>query len=79
MEEEEEEEEGDMDAAMDERDECFSYPCPDVDLDYEFSAPRFYDFTRFETPDELREAEAWFETAHSYPPSRKGPSAHFLF
>ncbi|CAN6480290.1 unnamed protein product [Victoria cruziana] len=69
MEEEEEEEEGDMDAEMDERDECFSYPCPDVDLDYEFSAPRFYDFTRFETPDELREAEAWFETAHSYPPS----------
>ncbi|XP_049935409.1 protein TPX2-like isoform X3 [Nymphaea colorata] len=68
-EEEEEEEEGVMDTTIDERDECFSSPCWEVDLDYEFSAPRFYDFTRLETRDESREAEAWFETADSYPPS----------
>lgn len=41
----------------------------EIDLDYEFNAPRFFDFTRPETPAEAHEAELWFQTAASYPPS----------
>ncbi|KAF7828347.1 protein TPX2-like isoform X1 [Senna tora] len=41
----------------------------EIDLDYEFDAARFFDFTRQETPAEARQAERWFETAGSYPPS----------
>ncbi|XP_035550217.1 protein TPX2-like isoform X3 [Juglans regia] len=40
-----------------------------IDLDYEFDASRFYDFTLPETDTEAREAERWFESAKSYPPS----------
>lgn len=43
----------------------------EIDLDYEFEAARFFDFTREETEEEVCEAEFWFETAKSYPPSRK--------
>lgn len=43
----------------------------EIDLDYEFDASRFYDFTLPETDTEAREAERWFESAKSYPPSRK--------
>ena len=43
----------------------------EIDLDYEFDAARFFDFCRPETPAEAREAESWFETAGSYPPSRQ--------
>ena len=50
------------------------YASDEIDLDYEFDAARFYDFTRSETDSEDREAERWFESAGNYPPSRK----HFL-
>jgi hypothetical protein len=43
----------------------------EIDFDYEFDAPRSYDFTWPETDLEAREAERWFESAQSYPPSRK--------
>lgn len=42
----------------------------EIDLDYEFDAPRYFDFGREETPAEARAAELWFDTAGSYPPSR---------
>ncbi|OMO80953.1 hypothetical protein COLO4_23829 [Corchorus olitorius] len=41
----------------------------EIDLDYEFDAARFFDFTREESPAEAREAELWFEAAPSCPPS----------
>lgn len=41
----------------------------DVDWDYEFDAPRFYDFNRTETESEAGEAEHWFQFAGSYAPS----------
>lgn len=44
--------------------------CVEVDLDYEFDAARFFDFCRAESDMEFREAELWFESAGSYPPSR---------
>lgn len=43
----------------------------EIDLDYEYDAARYFDFTREETPAEAREAECWFESAKSYPPSRE--------
>ncbi|KAH7692462.1 TPX2 protein [Dioscorea alata] len=43
--------------------------CVEVDLDYEFDAARFFDFCRAESDVEFREAELWFESAGSYPPS----------
>ncbi|MBA0644660.1 hypothetical protein Goklo_028790 [Gossypium klotzschianum] len=41
----------------------------EVDLDYEFDAAQFFDFTREESPSEASDAERWFESAPSYPPS----------
>ncbi|XP_059451707.1 protein TPX2-like isoform X2 [Corylus avellana] len=41
----------------------------EIDFDYEFDAPRSYDFTWPETDLEAGEAERWFESAQSYPPS----------
>ncbi|KAM5557159.1 protein TPX2-like [Rosa sericea] len=41
----------------------------EIDMDYEFDAPRFYDFTRLETDWEAEEAEDWFRYAGSYPSS----------
>lgn len=41
----------------------------EIDLDYEFDAARFFDFTRPESISETDEAERWFESAGSYPPS----------
>ncbi|KAL2321615.1 hypothetical protein Fmac_025994 [Flemingia macrophylla] len=41
----------------------------EIDLDYEFDAARFFDFTRPETPAEAHVAELWFQNAASYPPS----------
>lgn len=43
----------------------------EIDLDYEFDAARFNDFTRPETYLEAREAELWFGSAPNHPPSRK--------
>lgn len=47
----------------------------EIDFDYEFDAPRFYDFTEIELDWEAREADRWFDTAGGYLPSRK----YFLF
>ncbi|TKY45056.1 TPX2 protein [Spatholobus suberectus] len=41
----------------------------EIDVDYEFDAPQFCDFTRQETFWDASEAEQWFEFAASYPPS----------
>ncbi|KAM7258566.1 hypothetical protein ACFE04_014307 [Oxalis oulophora] len=41
----------------------------EVDLGYEFDAVRFYDFTLPESLEEALNAEQWFKTASSYPPS----------
>lgn len=43
----------------------------EIDLDYEFDAARFFDFCVQESAAEARQAELWFETAGSYPPSRQ--------
>lgn len=57
--------------SIEEGERCF-------DLDYEFDAPRCFDFNHLETDCEAKEAELWFESAGSYPPSRK-PFHVFLF
>ncbi|XP_010422156.1 PREDICTED: protein TPX2-like isoform X2 [Camelina sativa] len=43
----------------------------EIDMEYEFDAARWFDFTREELALESRAAELWFETAQSYPPSLK--------
>ncbi|MED6171384.1 hypothetical protein PIB30_040246 [Stylosanthes scabra] len=58
--EEEEEEEGEIEHV---------FVAHEIDLDYEFDAPRFFDFTRPETPAEAQRAELWFQTAPTYPQS----------
>lgn len=40
-------------------------PAFKVDLEYEFSAPHYYDFERGETEEEAQRAEQWFEYATS--------------
>ncbi|XP_020580479.1 protein TPX2 isoform X2 [Phalaenopsis equestris] len=40
-----------------------------VDENYEFSAPRFFDFLNKETEEQIHKAEQWFETCRSYAPS----------
>ncbi|PSS05697.1 hypothetical protein CEY00_Acc18966 [Actinidia chinensis var. chinensis] len=40
-----------------------------IDEAYEFSAPRFFDFTNGESEEDTRKAELWFETTLSYAPS----------
>ncbi|KAL7111537.1 hypothetical protein ACP275_05G094900 [Erythranthe tilingii] len=50
-------------------DDCTSFTVYEVDLDYEFDAARFFDFSRAESPLELRLAEFWFISAGSYPDS----------
>lgn len=46
----------------------------EIDLDYEFDAVRFFDLSREETFAEAWEAQLWFESAGSYPPSRTNPN-----
>ncbi|XP_045792475.1 protein TPX2-like isoform X2 [Trifolium pratense] len=41
----------------------------EIDLDYEFDAARFFDFTRPESSFESHQAQLWFQTAPNYPPS----------
>ncbi|XP_020531479.1 protein TPX2 isoform X2 [Amborella trichopoda] len=41
----------------------------EIDLDYEYSAPHYFDFVGRETPSEAEEAELWFETVGSCPPA----------
>ncbi|XP_031496628.1 protein TPX2-like [Nymphaea colorata] len=59
--------EDEMDEMMGEGEEGLS--SLQIDLEYEYSAPRFYDFTGMETADDSREAEAWFDSAGSDPDS----------
>ncbi|KAH9315607.1 hypothetical protein KI387_024234 [Taxus chinensis] len=40
-----------------------------VDEKYEFCAPRYFDFSRKETTDEIAQAESWFQTLEGYLPS----------
>ncbi|KAI3744942.1 hypothetical protein L1987_58040 [Smallanthus sonchifolius] len=40
-----------------------------IDADYEFCAPKFFDFIEGETEDQIREAQLWFDTAITYAPS----------
>ncbi|XP_041006375.1 protein TPX2 isoform X2 [Juglans microcarpa x Juglans regia] len=40
-----------------------------IDETYEFSAPRFYDFIKGETEEEVIKAELWFDSALTYAPS----------
>nr|KYP67225.1 hypothetical protein KK1_013549 [Cajanus cajan] len=40
-----------------------------IDFDYEFDAVRFFDFSAQESPAQARQAELWFQSAGSYPPS----------
>lgn len=46
-----------------------------IDEDYEFSAPKFFDFIEGETEEEMIKAQLWFDSALSYAPSRM--SIHF--
>ncbi|CAN0902612.1 hypothetical protein LINGRAHAP2_LOCUS22070, partial [Linum grandiflorum] len=41
----------------------------EFDLDYEFDAPKFHDFTRREDDSEAVEADRWLDAASGYPPS----------
>nr|VDC58801.1 unnamed protein product [Brassica rapa] len=50
---------------------CFSLE--EFDIDFEFDAPRFYDFSRPELDSETDEIEFWFESAGNYPPSPFSP------
>lgn len=56
---------------MEEDDSFDAFQALEIDLDYEFDASRYFDFSRAESLSEVREAESWFESAGSYPPSRK--------
>ncbi|XP_024984991.1 protein TPX2 isoform X2 [Cynara cardunculus var. scolymus] len=47
----------------------FTFTAVEIDLDYEFEAARFFDFKREESLEEAREAEMWFDSVESYPPS----------
>ncbi|KAD5508311.1 hypothetical protein E3N88_16014 [Mikania micrantha] len=47
----------------------FTFTAVEIDIDYEFDAVRFFDFTRTESIDDAREAEMWFDSVGSYPPS----------
>ncbi|XP_010277432.1 PREDICTED: protein TPX2 isoform X3 [Nelumbo nucifera] len=52
-----------------EMEDILEFVVVEIDLDYEFDASRYFDFSRDETLEETRQAELWFETAGSYPPS----------
>ncbi|KAK6947671.1 TPX2 central domain [Dillenia turbinata] len=47
------------------------YVAVEIDLDYDFDAAMYFDFSPEESSANVRQAELWFETAKSYPPSRK--------
>ena len=51
----------------------------EIDLDYEFDAARYFDFSRQESFAAAWEAQLWFETAGSYPPSRTNPNPLIYF
>ncbi|ESQ55063.1 hypothetical protein EUTSA_v10024955mg [Eutrema salsugineum] len=49
--------------------ETMVFDVREIDLEYEFDASRWYDFTRVESPAESQAAEFWFHSAPSYPAS----------
>ncbi|ESQ38275.1 hypothetical protein EUTSA_v10029375mg, partial [Eutrema salsugineum] len=61
--------ETETDEEMEMEEEPMVFEVTEIDLEYEFDAARWYDFTREELPLESRVAQLWFETAQSYPPS----------
>ncbi|XP_022958386.1 uncharacterized protein LOC111459624 isoform X2 [Cucurbita moschata] len=70
--EKEKETEMEMEMEMDEEMEEVTdqpFDSDEIDLDYEFDAAMYYDFTRPETEMEMRGAEDWFKFAGTYPPS----------
>ncbi|GMN40885.1 hypothetical protein TIFTF001_010106 [Ficus carica] len=46
-----------------------TFAVEEIDMDYEFDAAKFFDFSRVETDSEAGEAERWFETSGNDPPS----------
>lgn len=48
-----------------------TFTAVEIDPDYEFDAAQYFDFSREESLAEACEAELWFESAGTYPPSRK--------
>lgn len=59
-----------MDEEMEENSVMYTFTAIEIDLDYEFDAARFFDFSRDESLQETLEAELWFQSRGSYPPSR---------
>ncbi|KAL1828431.1 protein TPX2 [Daucus carota subsp. sativus] len=57
-----------MDEEMEET-VMYTFTAIEIDLDYEFDAARFFDFSRQESVDETLQAELWFQSRPSYPPS----------
>lgn len=51
--------------------EFMVFEAREVDLDYEFDAPKYFDFTRRESFAEARDVQRWFNNAPSCPPSRE--------
>ncbi|EOA14596.1 hypothetical protein CARUB_v10027847mg [Capsella rubella] len=51
----------------------------EFDIDFEFDAPRFYDFSRHELYSETEEIEIWFQSAGNYPPSPFSPKFNWKF
>ncbi|KAL0393422.1 UNVERIFIED_CONTAM: hypothetical protein Slati_4308400 [Sesamum latifolium] len=58
-----------VDDTVNEEEVEYNFTAYEIDLDYEFDASRFFDFSRAESPMEARQAELWFDSAGSYPPS----------
>ncbi|KAL0904939.1 hypothetical protein M5K25_027103 [Dendrobium thyrsiflorum] len=58
--------EGEMDLELEGEKDCH---CSNVDIDYEYDAPRYFELGRKELASEAQQAELWFETAGNYPPS----------
>ncbi|KAL9284288.1 putative TPX2 central domain-containing protein [Arabidopsis thaliana] len=51
----------------------------EFDIDFEFDAPRFYDFSRPELYSETEEIEIWFQSSGNYPPSPFSPKFNWKF
>ncbi|VVB17678.1 unnamed protein product [Arabis nemorensis] len=57
--------------------EDFSFE--EFDIDFEFDAPRFYDFSRPELDSETEEIEIWFQSSGNYPSSPFSPKFNWKF
>lgn len=64
--------------AVNEEEVEYNFTAYEIDLDYEFDAARFFDFIQAESALEARQAETWFDSAGSYPPSRNLLTLIFL-